>query len=135
MSQFQFGNFENRGGGLYSVFFKNVPISIVYLIFTFITAFMLYRFLVFQVSLRLTAQYAAQRCVAAPIPTCIFYYNGFKQAISYKTFCQGQHGRLFIPRIRIFHGLASSPRNPEGFRGSHESWYLATGHSSKVRQD
>ena len=26
MSQFQFGNFENRGGG--SLFFKNVPISI-----------------------------------------------------------------------------------------------------------
>jgi len=27
MSQFQFGNFENRGGG--SLFFKNVPISII----------------------------------------------------------------------------------------------------------
>ena len=26
MSQFQFGNFENRGG---SLFFKNVPISII----------------------------------------------------------------------------------------------------------
>ena len=27
VSQFQFGNFENRGGG--SLFFKNVPISII----------------------------------------------------------------------------------------------------------
>ena len=31
MSQFQFGNFENRGGG--SLFFKNVPISIIFAIF------------------------------------------------------------------------------------------------------
>ena len=37
MSQFQFGNFENRRGG--SLFFKNVPISIIlqlFCIFTFI---------------------------------------------------------------------------------------------------
>ena len=31
MSQFQFGNFENRGVG--SLFFKNVPISIIFAIF------------------------------------------------------------------------------------------------------
>ena len=35
MSQFQFGNFENRGGG--SLFFKNVPISIILQLFCNIT--------------------------------------------------------------------------------------------------
>ena len=90
-------------------------------------------FPVFQVFLRLTTQYAAQRCVAARIPTCIFYYNGFKQAIRYNTFCQGQHGRLLFPWIRVLHGLTTSARNPEGFCSLEKSWYLATGHPSKVQ--